>query len=313
MNLARFILLSFFWGGSFLAIHKALAVFHPFQAASLRIGIAAVFLLIYALGFHRKLTFGWREAIPYIGVGVFSLGLPWSMLFYGEQYVAPAIASIINSAVPIFVIVFSVLLSRTEKADLPTYGSIGMGFIGILLVFSKPFLFPSDQALRFELRGLLAILATAASYGLGTTMVKRLGTGVPASWGFVIQAIGGLGVTLGLSAWSGEPWKMSQFAPSIALAGIIYLAVFSTAIAWLFYFTLIHQWSAVRASMVTYMIPIVAIIADGFILRKLPHLLELGGVFTILMAVSFANPSIRRFFYKWRIKKHQKVRPSFLS
>jgi drug/metabolite transporter (DMT)-like permease len=74
-------------------------------------------------------------------------------------------------------------------------------------------------------------------------------------------------------------------ASPAAVISIVYLGVFSTALAFLIYFHLIREWGAVRASAVTYMAPIIAVFWDYVFFRNVPDRFEIVGVLAVLSGV----------------------------
>ena len=85
-----------------------------------------------------------------------------------------------------------------------------------------------------------------------------------------------------LETW---PWPVSVFSSAAALVSVLYLGLFSTALAFLIYYHLIREWGAVRASAVTYVAPIIALFWDFVFFRNVPRPVELLGVVAILSGV----------------------------
>ena len=76
-----------------------------------------------------------------------------------------------------------------------------------------------------------------------------------------------------------------MLASPAAAISLVYLGVFSTAIAFLIYFHLIREWGAVRASAVTYVAPIIAVFWDYVFFRNIPNRFEILGVLAVLSGV----------------------------
>ena len=284
LNWVGFLLLGLFWGGSFLAIEYTVKLFPPFLAAALRISVAGVLLAFWALANGKRVGGPKGTRSKLFWLGFIALGVPWGCLFWGEQYVAPAVASIINSTVPIFVFLFSWLLLQNERPNQNELLGVMLGFGGILFVF-----LPAIEIIGVNpmlLAGMVAILTMATSYGLSTTIVRGLGSGIDASWSFFYQSIGASAMLFAMSFFLEDhntPW--TQLFYSKSALSLLYLAIFSTAIAWVIYFKLIHVWGPVRAASVTYIVPMVSILFDWLIEGRIPKMSQLIGGGLILLGL----------------------------
>lgn len=282
MNALRFIMLTLFWGASFIAIEQSLHVFPPMLAASFRMGFASLLMGLAALLTQSKGFSSKRDFLLYVLSGSVALGVPWVCLFWGEQYVAPAVASMINSGVPIFVAVWGISFFRSDQPKAQEWVGVTLGFVGIFFIFSKPLLQTQDVG---ELKGLLAILCMAVFYGLGTNLIKRLGASIGPKWSMFAQGIGGCLVSIPAAVFMGETWPHNWLTEPSGILSLLYLAIFSTAIAWFFYFHLIHTWGSVRAASVTYTVPLVAIALDFLVKGHVPHITEWLGMSIIFVGL----------------------------
>jgi drug/metabolite transporter (DMT)-like permease len=135
----------------------------------------------------------------------------------------------------------------------------------------------------------------AICYGIGTLLTRSLLSGA-AKADFRANAYhqncASL-VFLAAASFVGGPWPSARAvlsSPAAAIA-IIYLGVFSTAIAFLIYFHLIREWGAVRASAVTYLVPIVAVFWDYVFFKNVPDRFEVFGVLAVLSGVVLLHSS----------------------
>lgn len=304
MNVALFALLTAFWGFSFIAIRFSVEAFPPFAAAGLRTGIAMVFLLVLAI-LQRVPPPRSKALLGKLALlGLANCAVPWACLFWGEQYVLPAIAAILNSSVPLFVFIFSWMILPNDRPNRIDFLGVTLGFVGIFFVFA-----PSIQ--KFSLNqesfyGMIAIMVMAISYGIGTTGVKRIGRQCGFLWMVAVQCVSATFVLFALSGVT-EGWLWTeQFGKNLkATYSVVYLAIFSTALAWLIYFRLVNVWSALRASTVTYLVPFIAILADLFYFRKLPTFNQLVGALLIMSAIGLMQFS-RLYGLKTGMKGHSR-------
>src|SRR5690348_13765600 len=144
INFILFLVLALLWSGSFINIKVVVGELPPVFCAMMRVLISLVCLsLLFAL--MRKKVFSlpakyWQLWLA----GLFAQALPFLFLFYGEKFIAPAFASIINSTVSIWALILGTLIFRDfSQWTAVKVGGIVLGFIGIILIFS-PFLHGSD-------------------------------------------------------------------------------------------------------------------------------------------------------------------------
>lgn len=283
-----FFLLVLFWGCSFIAIRFSLEGFAPFAAAATRIGIAAVAMIVTIVIVKVPVPKARRAWVHSALLGILNFTIPWATLFWGEQYVAPALASVLNATVPLFVFLISWIFIRGEAPTRTKLVGIGLGFLGIVSIFS-----PSLRGIEMgpgAVMGCIAILVMSISYAWGAVLTKKVSTYVDSRW---MIAIGGATSSLTLAVLSagtettnwGALWTQHQKA----VISIIYLGLISTALAWYLWVHLIQMWGAIRASAVTYLAPMIAIFVDWVALRRLPTSYEWLGAFLIIFGLVVLN------------------------
>lgn len=101
------LLLSCIWGSSYILMKKALIVFNPQEVAYLRIALAAIFLLPYALPYIGKIT--WRQHFFLALVGILGTWLPLLCFATAQQHIDSGIHGVLNSLTPAFVLAVGVI------------------------------------------------------------------------------------------------------------------------------------------------------------------------------------------------------------
>jgi drug/metabolite transporter (DMT)-like permease len=266
---APFALLAVVWGFSFPAISVGLRSLPPVLFAAFRYDVAAVLLLAYA-GLR---TAEWRptsrrDLLAVLAGGVF-LVAGNGLLFVGQRTVPSGVAAILQSLVPIATSVWALLLLPEERVS-PT-GAVGilLGFLGVGLVVS-----PDPANLLGAEVGRLLILAQVASVALGGVLIQRsrptLDRAALSGWS---MGLGGL-LLHATSAGLDEPLALPR--EPLGVAAVVYLGVFSTALAFFVYFRLLERYGALETSLIAYVVPVVATLAGVLLLGEsitLPTLL----------------------------------------
>lgn len=282
-----FFLLAAFWGGSFVAIKFVVQDFPPIFGAMLRVATALVVLavLFKAQGRDLSVPFAlrWRMWVA----GVFAQALPFCLLFWGERRIAPGLAGIINGTVPLWAFLLGLLTGAGgETFSRRKLLGVLLGLLGVAAIFRPLIAFGGT---RGEMLGACAVLLMAVSYAVGALLNRVLLSGarkVDFRANIYHQHCASLAFLIAVSGASERwPGPRALLASPPALLSVVYLGLFSTALAWLIYYHLIREWGPVRASAVTYVAPVMALFWDFVFFRNLPVPSEIVGVLAILSGV----------------------------
>jgi len=274
---ALFVTLATMWGLSFPAISVGLEYIPPLLFAAFRYDTAAVLLLGYA----AVSTDGWRpvggndrQAIVFGGLFLVAGN---GLLFIGQQTVPSGVAAILQAMVPIATALWALALLGERLSGVGSVG-IALGFLGVALVVQPN----PDSLLAGDTAGRLIILGQVASVSLGSVLVDRAQPSmerVPMTgWAMLV---GGLVLHL-LSLAAGEPVPASVAEPA-AVGAVAYLGVFSTALAFIIYFTILHDRGAFEASLVAYLVPVVATVVGVAVLGETVSVLSLVGFVVVFL------------------------------
>jgi drug/metabolite transporter (DMT)-like permease len=295
MQAFLFILVAAIWGSAFLGIKVAVTIMPPFLAASLRVFFAA--LIGLALVLWKGL--GWpvaAQAKKSMILGMTGMGIPWIMLFWGQRYIYPALGAILNSTVPIFVIVFSTFLLRGKGETSPSkiFGVI-CGFLGVLVIFYPELHFSESGGVATifteHLKGMIALMGMAIVYGLNIVLMKRWAVQVHHYTNLLLQTIGAFAVLFPLTLlFEIHQWPHWDHPGLLkGLGSIFYLSAFCTALSLIIFFDLLERMGAVRAGAITFLIPITAVVIDWVAYQKLPSWNQILGALLIIGGLVMIN------------------------
>lgn len=246
--------LALVWGTSFILIKKSIDVFTPIQVGSLRICMAGSVLIFFGIRAMKRLD---KKTIIWAGIaGFFGNFLPMYLFPMAEVKVSSSLAGILNSLVPIFTLLFAFLFFRTKSTWIQIVGAI-LGFAGAnVLMF-----FAGENSGTSSLGHALLIVLATMSYAMSALIVKdKLNHVRSLDLGGIVFSIWIIPSFL-ILIFSG--FFREFIGSSAQWQGLGYVALLSfvgTAMAVILFYKLIQQSSAVFASTVTYLMPIVAVL-----------------------------------------------------
>ena len=266
------VLLSVIWGSSFILIKKSLEHFNPYEVGALRVLIAGIILLPLAILNIRKFP---KKHLKWLILAALTGNfIPMFLFPIAETEVSSSIAGIINSMMPIFVIIVGALLWKFHTTKRQVVGVI-ISFTGACILA-----FSGGEGGEFKLIPILLLLLATLFYAISTTTVKSKLSDVPAkilsafvfSFVLILPSVIALvfaGFFNNLQVNSGL-WE--------GLGFVSLLSIFGTGLAMMLNYKLLSVSTPLFASTVTLLMPVVAIIwglLDG---EKLTLMQGFGGV-----------------------------------
>jgi drug/metabolite transporter (DMT)-like permease len=242
--------LALIWGTSFMLIKIADRQLAPSPLVLGRMGSAAFLLAAFAiarLGLHRTLAetrAAWRWLVV---VALVNTALPFWLLSWGETRIDSGLASIIQGAVPIFNALVAFGFFREARVGGLRLVGLAIGFVGVaVLVGAQP---------HGKLLAALAVVGMALCYAIGTLIAGRhLRTTPP-----LVVALSSTGVAAIATLPAGVAQAPSGMWHGETIAAILVLGFVGTAIAYLLFFALIQRAGANYATLVTYLVPPIAL------------------------------------------------------
>jgi len=273
-------LLALIWGSSFILIKKSLIGLSPMQLGSLRIIITG--LILFFVGFNSLKNLS-KSSIKWIALsGLLGTFFPAFLFAYAETEIDSAIASILNSIVPINTILFGFLVFKIISTKRQIIGVL-IGFIGAILLISNGAAINPNQNYWYAF---LVIIATVM-YAFNINIIKRHLQNIPpltiAVGNFIVIIIPAFLVLIFSGFFSQQVLQDPNF--TISIFYVFLLSLFGTAIAKVLFNNLVQISTPVFASSVTYMMPIVALfwgLLDNEVFsfwQGIATLIILGGVY----------------------------------
>ncbi len=271
----RLVLLAGIWGWAFLFIKVAVQGMTPSAVAAVRVALGAGVLLGVVRA--RRLVFpaGRRWWRHFTVVALAGSAVPFTLLAWGEQHVSSALTAVLNASTPLFAAIMAGLLLGDRLRPLQVVG-LATGFVGVTVTSGLG----AGDVTGSSLAGGGASVLAALGYGISFAYTRKHLVTIPpvvAAAGQLVSAtLMLLPVALVTTARQGIDLTGSR------LLAVVLLGVFGTGIAYVLSYRLVADLGPTRASVVTYLIPVVAVTV-GVVFLDEPFSLRLvvGGLLTV--------------------------------
>jgi drug/metabolite transporter (DMT)-like permease len=252
---AAFGLLGSIWGSSFLWIKIGVENITPMMLVTLRVSFGLLALLVVMAAQRQSFPRDRSTLLKYVFMGVFNLVIPFLLITWGETKIDSSLASILNAATPLFVIIIAHFWLHDEKITAARLGGLLLGFAGVVVLVMQNLKLDGRQG---DIWGELAVLLATVSYAVALTFSRRYLRGTKP----VVQS------TMILVVATALMWIIMPVAdrpvvfPATPLTwiAVIWLGVLGLCVAYLLFFYLNNVWGPMRASLVTYVFPVVGVV-----------------------------------------------------
>jgi len=276
------VFLSVLWGGSFFFGKVALSELRPFTIVLGRVCIAAIALNSIVRATGHRMPSSPKMWAAFLVMGLLNNLIPFSLIFWGQTQISSSLASVLNATTPVWTVLLAHGLTLDERLTPNRLGGVLFGLTGVVIMIGVDAL----QGLGINALAQLAVVGAAISYSFASIYGKRF-TGTPP----IVTAAGQITCTtvmiIPITLLVDKPWLLPM--PGLNVWGaILGLALLSTALAYLIYFRLLPTVGATNLMLVTFLIPVSAILLGMTILGEQLDLLHLAGMGLIglgLMAI----------------------------
>jgi drug/metabolite transporter (DMT)-like permease len=290
-NWLVFIALGFFWGSSYLFIK--IGVDHglqPFTLIMFRLLIGFVLLASVVAVAREPLPRDPRMYGHLFVMGTINIAIPFGLITFAEQLpsIDSSLASVINSAVPLFVIVIAAIFLRGETITVNRLVGLVVGFIGVAILVGLDV----TNLASASAAGELALLGATVSYAFGNVYAKAHVHGLRPMIPALFQVFFGLVIT-GTLAFATEHPLAVEWVPESILA-VVWLGLLGSGLAYLSYFRILQAWGATRTSLVAYLLPVFGIALGALVLHEPIATSTLAGAALVIAGIALVNARFGR-------------------
>lgn len=258
------LLLCTVWGGSYFYIGVAIKTLPPFVIVAFRVTLGAAILYgIVRLSRQHMPTDGatWRA---FFVMGLTNNVVPFSLITWAQGHVPSGFAAILNATTPIFAVILANAMTVDEKMTSGRLAGVVIGFLGVAVMIGPDALAGATDSLVADLALLTASVFYAFSPIYGRRFSRQgLSPMVAATGQFTAASV----MMLPLTAVVDAPWTLPM--PGLPVWGaLLGLAAISTALAYIIYYRILATAGAVNLMLVTFLVPVSAIILGALFLGE---------------------------------------------
>lgn len=273
-DLGILLFLGAIWGVAFMFISLGLPRFSPVLFAALRFDIAGGVVLLVALWRRSPLRPRGRRQWTAIAIAaVLNVGMYHALLFWGQRFTTPAIAAVIVGLNPVITTALATWLLSDERVGWHQVVGVLLGFTGILALgtfragcpslFEQPLAGVACIADERGVGELMAVIAVAA-WSTGSILVRKTRHGMDVYAFTTWQMLAGALLLHIAAPFADRPlfavWDLE------GTMSLLYLAVVSSSLGFVVYFSLLERVGPVRSNLVSHVAPLFAALAGVLVL-----------------------------------------------
>lgn len=277
---AQLLLLSLLWGTSFFLIAVSVTALPVLSVVAIRLIVAAAVLWLIVIATGRRPPIAPGIWGTFLIMGILNNAIPFGLIVWGQTSVPSGVASILNATTPLWTVIVSGLLLADEGFSTRKLAGVLLGLGGVVVMIGLDTLSGLGQAIWAQ----IAILGAALSYAFANVFgrrFRRMGIDPIMTAAGMVTCSGGLLLPLALSV---DGWPGSEVPGRVWMA-VIALGIFSTGLAYVLYFRVLARAGATNISLVTFLVPVSAIMLGWLFLDEMLGLAHLLGIALIGMGL----------------------------
>jgi len=253
------------WGGSFFFAKVAVGELPPLTVVFGRVGLAALALnLVLAINGQGLFRAGtpWPT---FLAMGLLNNLVPFALIFWAQTHITSGLASILNATTPLFTVLVAHVATDDERMTRSKTFAVLIGFAGVAVLLG-----PSVDAIgRSDAWSELACLVAALSYAFAGVYGRRFkALGIAPITAAAGQLTASAMLILPVMMVIDRPWSLAAMPSPAAGAALAGLALLSTAVAYVLYFRILAAAGATNLLLVTFLIPVTAILLGAAFLGE---------------------------------------------
>jgi len=272
---AMLITLSLLWGASFFFNGIAVKALPTFTVVVARVVIAAAILHLALQASGQRMPGDaalWRT---FFAMALINNVLPFSLIVWGQSHIASGLAAIVNATTPLFTVMIAHVFTSDERLTHGRLAGVVIGLSGVAVMIGLDAL----RDLGVNVVAQLSVLGGAMCYASAAVFGRRFRTmAITPMQTATGQTTAASVILLPVVLIVDQPWTLQMPGPG-TIAALFGVAALSTALAYILYFRLLASAGATNVLLVTFLVPVVAILLGTLFLGEVlqpQHLLGMG-------------------------------------
>ena len=280
-------LIALAWGSSYLFIKIGVETLPPLSLVFMRLlvglAILGAVVVVTRTPLPRDPRTLWHLAV----LGAVNIAIPFWLIGWAEQHISSGLAGILQSAAPFFTLVLAASFVHDEHITRDRVAGMAIGFLGILVLSAPNLAEVGTAAGAQRLLGELGVVLASLAYATGNTYARRtLRETRP-----LVLATGQVGWALAMVVALAFLVDGGITLPSVPEAwfAVGWLGSVGTGFAYVIFFRLLTGWGPTRASLVAYLLPVVAVVLGVVVLGETVDATFLAGAALIVAGIWVVN------------------------
>lgn len=288
---AMLVALAVLWGGAFFFYKVLDATLPPFTVVLGRVGLAAIMLNLWLLSRRQFMPISPRLWRDFAVMGLLNNVIPFSLIAFGETRIASGLAAILNATTPLFTVVVAHALTADERLSPRKLAGVLVGFAGVVVLVGPSVVAGIGGG---DTIGELACLCAAFVYAFAGVFGRRF-KGIPPIKVATGQVTCSALLLLPIVALVDHPWTLPP--PGAATwAALFGFALLCTVLAYILFFRILATAGATNVLLVTFLVPLTAILLGVLALGERLLVRELVGMAVIGLGLAFIDGRLFAYF-----------------
>ena len=284
-NWGLLLLLALLWGSSFFFYKVLVAALPPVTVVLGRLALAAIAMHLWLAAQGQAMPMSGKHWLRFLLLGFLNCSLPFVLIAWAELRISSGLASILNATTPIFMVAVAHWGTDDDRLSAGKAIGIALGILGVIVLVG-----PGALGGGGAFWAQLAVIAASCSYGFGGVYSRRFKDMSPlqAATG---QMTGATILLIPLSLLIDRPWTLA--VPHLDIwAAWLAIALVNTALAYALYFRMVANVAVTYMSLVTLLIPPIALLLGAVFLDERVTLQALAGMAIIALGLAATNESV---------------------
>jgi drug/metabolite transporter (DMT)-like permease len=279
--------LTVMWGSAFALTKAAVVAVDPSQVVLGRLAIGALVLVVaWAVTRRTQWPRGTRLWIFFILIAVIGNVVPFSLISWGQQYIDSGLAGLLMAVMPLFTLVLAHFTVPGERLSPTRVMGFAVGLTGVVILLGPDIDNLDQNGSRFLL-ATLAVLLAALCYAVSAILSRLRPRSDVVSSAMATTVIGASVMLFVVRPATPAPELVA--ATPTAMAAIVLLGVFSTALAAVVYFRLIERAGPAFVSQLNYLIPVWAVLLGAALFDERPTMSDYLAMAVILTGIALSQ------------------------